>query len=167
MYGEVIPSPIPGRRIVTIKQPVGVCALITPWNFPSAMITRKVRGWSTRRVRTDTFVRYRDARRLCTALLGACFVRALRYMVGSAHMRQAAPALAAGCTVVIKVGLAFADSRVSTYDIASKSQSRMLRDTLQPAEDTPLSALALCELAERAGVSTVPMPIQLHQAVED
>lgn len=75
-YGEVIPSPTPGRRLVTIKQPVGVAALITPWNFPIAMITRK-----------------------------------------------AAPALAAGCPVVIK-----------------------------PAEDTPLSALALAELAERAGV---------------
>jgi len=75
-YGEVIPSHTPGRRLVTIKQPVGVAALISPWNFPSAMITRK-----------------------------------------------AAPALAAGCPVVIK-----------------------------PAEDTPLSALALAELAERAGV---------------
>jgi hypothetical protein len=42
IYGEIIPSPIPGRRLLTIKQPVGVCALITPWNFPSAMITRKV-----------------------------------------------------------------------------------------------------------------------------
>lgn len=55
-YGEVIPSPTPGRRLLTLKQPVGVAALITPWNFPSAMITRK-----------------------------------------------AAPALAAGCPVVIKV----------------------------------------------------------------
>jgi len=44
VYGEVIPSPVPGRRLVTIKQPVGVCGLITPWNFPAAMITRKV-GW--------------------------------------------------------------------------------------------------------------------------
>ena len=42
VYGEVIPSPVPGRRLVTIKQPVGVCGLITPWNFPAAMITRKV-----------------------------------------------------------------------------------------------------------------------------
>jgi succinate-semialdehyde dehydrogenase/glutarate-semialdehyde dehydrogenase len=42
-YGEMIPSPIPGRRLMTIKQPIGVCGLITPWNFPSAMITRKVR----------------------------------------------------------------------------------------------------------------------------
>lgn len=55
-YGEVIPSPTPGRRLLTIKQPVGVAALITPWNFPAAMITRK-----------------------------------------------AAPALAAGCPVVVKV----------------------------------------------------------------
>lgn len=75
-YGDVIPSPIDGARILTLKQPIGVCAMITPWNFPSAMITRK-----------------------------------------------AAPALAAGCTVVIK-----------------------------PAEDTPLSALALAALAEGAGI---------------
>ncbi|MEI7429853.1 MAG: NAD-dependent succinate-semialdehyde dehydrogenase [Betaproteobacteria bacterium] len=75
-YGEVIPSPFSDRQIVVVKEPVGVCAAITPWNFPSAMITRKV-----------------------------------------------APALAAGCTMVLK-----------------------------PAEQTPLSALALAELAERAGV---------------
>ena len=76
IYGDVIPSVWPDRRLVVIKQPVGVCAAITPWNFPAAMITRKV-----------------------------------------------APALAAGCTVVIK-----------------------------PATQTPHSALALAELAERAGV---------------
>ncbi|WP_153162989.1 NAD-dependent succinate-semialdehyde dehydrogenase [Zoogloea sp. 1C4] len=75
-YGEVIPSPFKDRQIVVTKEPVGVCAAITPWNFPSAMITRKV-----------------------------------------------APALAVGCTIVLK-----------------------------PAEQTPLSALALAELAERAGV---------------
>lgn len=75
-YGDVIPSPIANSRIVVQKQPIGVCALITPWNFPSAMITRK-----------------------------------------------AGPALAAGCTCVCK-----------------------------PASDTPLSALALAELAEQAGV---------------
>ena len=74
--GDVIPAPGPDKRIVCIKQPVGVCAAITPWNFPNAMITRK-----------------------------------------------AAPALAAGCTIVIK-----------------------------PASETPLSALALAELAERAGI---------------
>ncbi|MCB0636032.1 MAG: NAD-dependent succinate-semialdehyde dehydrogenase [Lewinella sp.] len=74
-YGDVIPGHAPDKRIVTIKQPVGVVAAITPWNFPNAMITRKV-----------------------------------------------APALAAGCPVVIK-----------------------------PAEDTPLSALALAALAEEAG----------------
>ncbi|MDX5445245.1 MAG: NAD-dependent succinate-semialdehyde dehydrogenase [Zoogloeaceae bacterium] len=73
--GEVIPTPAADRRLLVIKQPVGVCAAITPWNFPSAMITRKV-----------------------------------------------APALAAGCTVVVK-----------------------------PAEQTPLSALALAVLAEQAG----------------
>jgi succinate-semialdehyde dehydrogenase/glutarate-semialdehyde dehydrogenase len=75
IYGDTIPTPWGDRRIVVIKQAVGVCAAITPWNFPHSMITRKV-----------------------------------------------APALAAGCTVVLK-----------------------------PAEQTPLSALALAELAERAG----------------
>jgi succinate-semialdehyde dehydrogenase/glutarate-semialdehyde dehydrogenase len=76
IYGETIPAPAADRRIVVIKQPVGVCAAITPWNFPNAMITRK-----------------------------------------------AAPSLAAGCTMVIK-----------------------------PASQTPFSALALCELGERAGI---------------
>jgi succinate-semialdehyde dehydrogenase/glutarate-semialdehyde dehydrogenase len=76
VYGEVIPSPLPDRRLVVIKQPVGVCAAITPWNFPAAMITRK-----------------------------------------------AAPALAAGCTMVVK-----------------------------PAEQTPLSALALAWLGQQAGI---------------
>ena len=76
IYGDVIPGPGPDRRIVCIRQPVGVVAAITPWNFPIAMITRK-----------------------------------------------AAPALAAGCSVVIK-----------------------------PASETPLSALALAELGERAGI---------------
>jgi succinate-semialdehyde dehydrogenase/glutarate-semialdehyde dehydrogenase len=75
VYGDVIPATAPGRRIVVTKEPIGVVAAITPWNFPIAMITRKC-----------------------------------------------APALAAGCTVVVK-----------------------------PAEDTPLSALALAELAVRAG----------------
>ena len=75
VYGDVIPAHARGMRLMAIKQPVGVVAAITPWNFPNAMITRKI-----------------------------------------------APALAAGCTVVVK-----------------------------PAEDTPLSALALAELAERAG----------------
>jgi succinate-semialdehyde dehydrogenase/glutarate-semialdehyde dehydrogenase len=75
IYGETIPTHKADARIVVMKQPVGVVAAITPWNFPNAMITRKV-----------------------------------------------SPALAAGCTVVVK-----------------------------PAEDTPLSALALAELAERAG----------------
>ncbi len=74
--GTTIPSPTPDRRIVVLKEPVGVCGIITPWNFPNAMITRKV-----------------------------------------------APALAAGCTVVIK-----------------------------PSEFTPYSALALGVLAERAGI---------------
>ena len=74
--GETIPSTDNNTRYLVIRQPIGVCAAITPWNFPMSMITRKV-----------------------------------------------APALAAGCTVVIK-----------------------------PAEQTPLSALALAELAQRAGV---------------
>ncbi|MEI7611515.1 MAG: NAD-dependent succinate-semialdehyde dehydrogenase [Betaproteobacteria bacterium] len=74
-YGETIPSPAPDKRLLTLRQPVGVVAAITPWNFPLAMITRKI-----------------------------------------------APALAAGCTVVVK-----------------------------PAEQTPLSALALAALAEEAG----------------
>jgi succinate-semialdehyde dehydrogenase / glutarate-semialdehyde dehydrogenase len=75
-YGEVIPGHAPDRRIVCLKQPVGVVAAITPWNFPTAMITRKL-----------------------------------------------GPALAAGCTIVIK-----------------------------PASATPYSALALAVLAERAGI---------------
>lgn len=75
-YGQVIPSPVADRRFFTIKQPVGVVAAITPWNFPVAMITRKI-----------------------------------------------APALAAGCTVILK-----------------------------PAEDTPLCALALAQLAKEAGL---------------
>lgn len=74
--GDTIPAKRATQRIVTIKQPIGVCAAITPWNFPAAMITRK-----------------------------------------------AGPALAAGCTMVVK-----------------------------PASQTPLTALALAELAERAGV---------------
>lgn len=74
-YGDVIPAPVAGRRMTAIKEPVGVVAAITPWNFPAAMIARKI-----------------------------------------------APALAAGCTVVCK-----------------------------PAEDTPLTSLALVRLAEEAG----------------
>jgi succinate-semialdehyde dehydrogenase/glutarate-semialdehyde dehydrogenase len=75
IYGETVPAPTADRRIVVLKEPIGVCAAITPWNFPNAMITRKI-----------------------------------------------APALAAGCTVVLK-----------------------------PSELTPFSALALAVLAERAG----------------
>ncbi|MDC5485911.1 aldehyde dehydrogenase family protein, partial [Acinetobacter baumannii] len=75
-YGDIIPHDKQGRRLVVIRQPVGVVAAITPWNFPNAMITRKV-----------------------------------------------GPALAAGCTVIIK-----------------------------PASETPLSAFALAVLAERAGI---------------
>ena len=74
-YGDLIPGTSADKRLLVMKQPIGVCAAITPWNFPAAMITRKV-----------------------------------------------APALAAGCPVVVK-----------------------------PAEQTPLTALALAELAHRAG----------------
>lgn len=76
VYGDVIPATLPDKRLMVIKQAIGVTAAITPWNFPNAMITRKV-----------------------------------------------APALAAGCTMVLK-----------------------------PAEQTPLSALALAELGHRAGI---------------
>src|SRR6267378_1640525 len=76
VYGDTIPAPWADKRIVVVKEPIGVVACITPWNFPLAMITRK-----------------------------------------------AGPAIAAGCTVVLK-----------------------------PASQTPFSALALAELAERAGV---------------
>jgi len=76
VYGEVIPSPTNDRRLLVLKQPIGVTAAITPWNFPNAMITRK-----------------------------------------------AAPALAAGCAMIVK-----------------------------PAEQTPLSAFALAVLAEEAGI---------------
>ncbi len=76
VYGDTIPEPSADKRLVVIKQPVGVVACITPWNFPNAMLARKI-----------------------------------------------APALAAGCTVVSK-----------------------------PANETPLSAFAMVELAERAGI---------------
>ena len=76
VYGDVIPGHQPDKRLIVLKQPIGVTAAITPWNFPAAMITRK-----------------------------------------------AGPALAAGCTMVLK-----------------------------PASQTPYSALALAELAERAGI---------------
>ncbi len=76
VYGDTIPTTADDKRLLVWKEPVGVCAAITPWNFPIAMITRKV-----------------------------------------------APAIAAGCTVIVK-----------------------------PAEQTPLSALALAELAHRAGL---------------
>ncbi len=75
-YGDVTPAPFNDRKIIVDKQPIGVCVAITPWNFPIAMVTRKV-----------------------------------------------GPALAAGCPIVLK-----------------------------PAQETPLSALALVELASRAGV---------------
>ncbi|UPS63536.1 NAD-dependent succinate-semialdehyde dehydrogenase [Providencia rettgeri] len=76
VYGETIPQTVGSNRLSTIKQPIGVCSAITPWNFPAAMITRK-----------------------------------------------AAPALAAGCSIVIK-----------------------------PATETPFTALALAQLADEAGI---------------
>ncbi len=76
VYGDVIPSPVPGRKLLVMKEPIGVAAAITPWNFPLAMITRKC-----------------------------------------------APALAAGCTIIVK-----------------------------PAEATPMTALALADLAMKAGI---------------
>jgi succinate-semialdehyde dehydrogenase/glutarate-semialdehyde dehydrogenase len=75
-YGEIVPTPLAGRRVFVLRQPVGVVAAITPWNFPAAMIARKV-----------------------------------------------APALAAGCTIVVK-----------------------------PSEQTPLTALAIAALGEQAGL---------------
>lgn len=90
VYGDVIDHPLPGKRIIVIKQPIGVVASITPWNFPAAMITRKC-----------------------------------------------APALAAGCPVVIK-----------------------------PASQTPLSALALAELADRAGIPKGVVNVVTGQASE-
>lgn len=90
VYGETIPAPSTDGRIIVQKQPIGVVAAITPWNFPNAMITRK-----------------------------------------------AAPALAAGCTIVIK-----------------------------PAEATPLSALALGVLAERAGIPKGVINILTGQPAE-
>ncbi|MDO6561778.1 NAD-dependent succinate-semialdehyde dehydrogenase [Amphritea sp. 1_MG-2023] len=97
-YGDVIPSHAVDKRIIVTKEPIGVTAAITPWNFPNAMITRKC-----------------------------------------------APALAVGCTMLIK-----------------------------PAEDTPLSALALMELADRAGIPagvisvlTTKRPIEVGKALTD
>src|SRR5699024_931282 len=77
-YGDTIPAPNPENRMLTIRQGIGVVAAITPWNFPLAMVTRKV-----------------------------------------------APALAAGCSVILK-----------------------------PASETPLTALALANLSEKAGLPT-------------
>ncbi len=89
-YGETIPSHIPGAALGTLREPIGVAALITPWNFPLAMITRK-----------------------------------------------AAAALAAGCTVLVK-----------------------------PAGETPFSALALAELAERAGIPAGVFSVITGEAAE-
>lgn len=90
IYGDVIPSPNKDMRYVVLKQPIGVCAAITPWNFPSAMITRKI-----------------------------------------------APALAAGCTMVVK-----------------------------PATETPFSALALAHLAKEAGIPDGVLSIVTGQSSE-
>src|SRR5271170_1202703 len=88
IYGDTIPAHGADKRIVVIKEPIGVCAAITPWNFPAAMITRK-----------------------------------------------AGPALAAGCTMILK-----------------------------PAGQTPLSALAMAELAARAGVPAGAFSVVTGQA---
>ncbi|HNZ56070.1 MAG TPA: NAD-dependent succinate-semialdehyde dehydrogenase [Methylophilaceae bacterium] len=90
VYGETIPAPTADRKLLVIKQPIGVTAAITPWNFPIAMITRK-----------------------------------------------AAPALAAGCSMIIK-----------------------------PAENTPLSAIALAVLAEEAGVPAGVLQVVTGKARE-
>ncbi|MGO4330976.1 NAD-dependent succinate-semialdehyde dehydrogenase [Cupriavidus sp. 2TAF22] len=90
VYGDTILAPKSSQRISVTKQPVGVCAAITPWNFPSAMVTRKV-----------------------------------------------GPALAAGCTVVLK-----------------------------PAQQTPFSALALCVLAEEAGFPPGTISVLTGEAAE-
>ncbi|MGH8045810.1 MAG: NAD-dependent succinate-semialdehyde dehydrogenase [Chthoniobacterales bacterium] len=90
VYGDIIPAPSNDRRLIVLRQPIGVCAAITPWNFPTAMLTRKV-----------------------------------------------APALAAGCAMVCK-----------------------------PASQTPLSALALAELGERAGVPPGLFSVLPGKAVE-
>lgn len=89
-YGDIIPTPTPGRRILVLKQPVGVTAAITPWNFPAAMITRK-----------------------------------------------AAPALAAGCPMVVK-----------------------------PATSTPLTAIALARLAHEAGLDPRLLSVVTGPAAE-
>jgi succinate-semialdehyde dehydrogenase/glutarate-semialdehyde dehydrogenase len=90
VYGDTIPTNAPDRRIVVVKEPIGVCCAITPWNFPAAMITRK-----------------------------------------------AAPALAAGCAMVVK-----------------------------PASQTPFTALALAVLAERAGVPKGVLSVVTGSAAE-
>lgn len=91
IYGDVLPQDKPDHRLMVIKQPIGVVAAITPWNFPSAMITRK-----------------------------------------------AAPALAAGCTIIFK-----------------------------PAAETPLSAIALAKLAEQAGIPAGVFNIVTAEKSED
>ncbi|GLT18291.1 NAD-dependent succinate-semialdehyde dehydrogenase [Vibrio zhanjiangensis] len=90
-YGETIPAPTPSKRMLTIKQPVGVACAITPWNFPIAMITRK-----------------------------------------------AAPALAAGCSFIVK-----------------------------PSELTPLSAFAIAELAYQAGVPQDILQVVVGNSAEE
>lgn len=89
-YGDSIPSTVAGKRLVTIKQPIGVACAITPWNFPIAMITRK-----------------------------------------------AAPALAAGCSFVVK-----------------------------PSDETPLSAFAVVELAYQAGIPKDLLQVVLGESPE-
>ena len=72
VYGDTIPSQSPDRRIVVIKQPIGVCAAVTPWNFPNAMITRKAGPGARRRLHDG------DQARVDDAVFGARAVRARR-----------------------------------------------------------------------------------------
>lgn len=85
MYGDIVPSPFTSKRILHFKQPVGVCGLITPWNFPAAMITRK-------------------AGALCPALQKAKFKKCgFNEIVKSIYLKKkTGAAIAAGCTVVVK-----------------------------------------------------------------
>ncbi|MDD5367086.1 MAG: NAD-dependent succinate-semialdehyde dehydrogenase [Gallionellaceae bacterium] len=147
VYGRVIPSPWPGRRVLTLKRPLGVAALITPWNFPAAMLTRKagaalaagctvVAKPASKTPFTDWFAE--EARRVYGRVIPSPWpgrrVLTLKRPLGVAALitpwnfpaamltRKAGAALAAGCTVVAK-----------------------------PASKTPFTALALAALAEQAG----------------
>ena len=112
VYGETIPTTDNGKRYIVLKQPVGVCAAITPWNFPIAMITRKVAP----ALAAGCPVVIKQPMGVCAAITPWNFPIAM-------ITRKVGPALAAGCPVVVK-----------------------------PAGQTPLSALAVAELGQRAGL---------------